>query len=197
MVLGLTGKIGSGKHTLAKILTQKGFSLLDADKIVHTLYEPQTSLWQKIVAEFGETILQKDQKINRQVLAKIVFNDKVKLEKLNLIIHPLLEADLKKRIQALQMQGQEKILIIAALADEINLKDLVDILILISTPLKERIKRLLQTRNLSEKEIQQRDFLQTETSHFDFKLKNEGTLQGLEEEIQKIIQQKKQADFEC
>ena len=90
MILGITGISGSGKHTAANFLKQKGWVVLDADKIAHYLYRPYTSLWKAVVKEFGEDILSANDKIDRQKLSKIVFdpNNPEGLKKLNEITHP-------------------------------------------------------------------------------------------------------------
>ena len=77
VVIGVTGGVGTGKTTVAKIFAQLGASVLDADAIAHRLMEPKRLAWRRIVAAFGEGILNADQTINRRKLAAVVFADPV------------------------------------------------------------------------------------------------------------------------
>lgn len=88
MILGLTGGIACGKTTVSNYLKSKGFKIYDADIIAKEISE-QKEVISEIVEKIGNKVLdEKNQKINRQELKKIVFFDKKKLEILNNIIHP-------------------------------------------------------------------------------------------------------------
>ena len=77
VVIGVTGGVGTGKTTVAKMFAQLGAAVLDADAIAHRLMEPKRLAWRVIVAAFGEGILNADQTINRRKLAAVVFADPV------------------------------------------------------------------------------------------------------------------------
>ena len=91
-VVGLTGGIGSGKSTVAKIFLQLGIPVYDSDTRAKALYSESEDLKQAMILEYGESIYSGNQ-INRAKLADIVFNDKSQLEKLNSLVHPLLQKD--------------------------------------------------------------------------------------------------------
>ena len=78
--LGITGGIASGKSTVSAMLREMGFTVLDADSIAHTLIEPGYPAHHKIVRVFGSSILNGDNHVNREALAKIVFGDRIKLK---------------------------------------------------------------------------------------------------------------------
>jgi len=187
MILGITGKIGSGKHIAAKILKKKGFFLIDADKMAHDLYLRGSRIWHEIVDLFGKKVLEKNYEIDRKKLGKLVFTDKNKLKQLNGIVHPALKEELKKRVVSLLNQGQDKIVIVAALAEELNLKTLVDQVVLIKTSLEKRVQFLEKNRGMTKKEILLRNDVQNKIKSCDVKISNEGTLEELNLQIMRIL----------
>lgn len=82
----ITGTISSGKSTFSNILRDKGFRVIDSDKIVHQLYN-EDSMKKQLVSNFGNNILV-DGNINRKALGNIVFNNKEKKQLLEDIVHP-------------------------------------------------------------------------------------------------------------
>lgn len=187
MIIGITGKIGSGKHTFAKILEEKGFFLIDADQLAHGLYIRGSDIWHKLVDTFGKKILGKNYEINRKKLGKIVFSNLDKLEQLNQIIHQELKVKIQSKIRELKIQHCKNIVIVAALADKLNLKNLVDKLVLIQTPLEKRIKLLKKNRGMKEKDVLQIDELQQDTENYDVRILNEGSLGEFEEKVLKVL----------
>lgn len=106
-LIGLTGCVGSGKSTVGNKM-QEHFSvkLVMTDDLGHLAMEPGTDSYQKIIHTFGTAIKKSDGQIDRAVLAKIVFDNKEKLEQLNGIIHPWVKEYLKKSIEQEKQQGQ-------------------------------------------------------------------------------------------
>ena len=94
LIVALTGGIATGKSVVANILEELGCFIHHADRIAHELTEPEKPAWKKIVAHFGEKILNEDRTINRIRLGKTIFSDKNEQEFLNKLIHPLV---LKKK----------------------------------------------------------------------------------------------------
>jgi len=88
IIAGITGAIGTGKSTVAKMFQDLGAYLIDADALARKVEEPGQPAWKKIVNHFGDQILNNDKTINRQKLAGIVFNNPDELKKLNSIVHP-------------------------------------------------------------------------------------------------------------
>lgn len=187
MIIGFTGNIGSGKHSAAQLLKNKGFVVVDADKMAHDLYENGSDVWALLFDEFGQTILDENSEINRKSLANIVFKDDKKLKKLNQIVHPALINSLKTRIKELKKANVKYILIIAALADELDLKQLVDKVILISADLDKRIERVLKSRNLKVSEIKQRNSMQKTPQFFDIEIQNNEDLNQFLDLLEKTV----------
>jgi dephospho-CoA kinase len=90
--LGITGGIASGKTAVAAMLREVGFAVLDADSLAHTLIEPGRPAYDEVVREFGASILDTGNRVDRAKLAAVVFADLVKLARLNAIVHPRVEA---------------------------------------------------------------------------------------------------------
>jgi dephospho-CoA kinase len=92
--VGLTGGLGSGKSTVAALLRAHGAEVIEADELGRTLMEPGQSVFNQIVAHFGECVLSPDGHLNRQKLAALVFtplqeqSGNNRLQELNSIIHP-------------------------------------------------------------------------------------------------------------
>jgi dephospho-CoA kinase len=99
---GLTGGIASGKSTVAAMLRERGFPVLEADKISHALIEPGAAAYDQTVLNFGREILNPDETISHSRLAAIVFNDRDKLRLLNSILHPKVEAELLRILDELE-----------------------------------------------------------------------------------------------
>jgi len=87
-VIGLTGAIATGKSAVSRRLQRLGASAINCDLLGHQAYLPGKPAYQKLITEFGESILSEDETINRRALGSIVFSDKSKLKRLNEIVWP-------------------------------------------------------------------------------------------------------------
>lgn len=139
-IIGLTGGIGSGKTTIAKYMESQGIPVYIADSVAKKVLE-QPEIKKKIAAHFGEDIFENG-KINRQKLAKIVFNNPVNLKQLNGIVHPAVRRDFDSwLIQHSQFQWVVKEA--AILFESGSYKDC-DVIITVMAPLEERIQRIIE-----------------------------------------------------
>ena len=188
LVIGLTGGIGSGKSQVARMLKLLGAHVIDADELGHQSYDPGSPEWRKIVERFGLDILSKDDKINRNKLAAIVFGNTQAMTALNDIVHPRIRSMTENKIRALNKTNADTIVVEAALLIEANWVSLVDRIWSIQSTAKRVIERLKRDRGLSEKQIRERMRLQMtskEISSFsDVIIKNDGSLKQLEQRVQ-------------
>jgi dephospho-CoA kinase len=145
VVIGLTGGILSGKSTVSGMLAEKGAVVIDADKIGHASYMPQTETWHELVHAFGERILMPNGDIDRQKLGDIVFADPQALAQLNTIVHPRMYEMMQEEIQQLRGEGIAVVVLEAAVLIEANWTDLVDE-IWVTTAREETVMRRLQDR---------------------------------------------------
>jgi len=100
--IALTGGIACGKSTIASILRQQGYIALDADAMSRAVVEPGTEGLAAVVQAFGPAILNSDGTMNRQHMRELVFQDASRRHQLEAIIHPRLQAEVKK---SLEMKG--------------------------------------------------------------------------------------------
>ena len=91
-IIGLTGNIGSGKTTVARMFKELGAEIIEADKIGHGLIK-KVEAKKELIRAFGSSILNEKKEIERRKLRRIVFKDKERLEELNQILHPLIFVD--------------------------------------------------------------------------------------------------------
>lgn len=98
--VGLTGGIGSGKSTVARLLGELGALVVDGDQVAREVVEPGTEALAQIAAAFGDTVLREDGTLDRPGLAAIVFPDRAQLERLEAITQPAIAARLTELTSA-------------------------------------------------------------------------------------------------
>lgn len=99
-LIGLTGNIATGKSTVARMLSDLGATVIDADALVHDLQRPGTPTHAAIVAAFGRGILDPAGRIDRPALGAIVFADPARLRVLESIVHPAVALASQQRLTA-------------------------------------------------------------------------------------------------
>ncbi len=104
-VVGLTGGIGTGKSTVARLLAALGAVVIDADRIVHELQAPGTPLLARIRDAFGPEILRSDGALDRERLGRLVFADAASRKRLNELVHPAVGAEMVRRLAAARAAG--------------------------------------------------------------------------------------------
>lgn len=150
--IGLTGGIGSGKSTVAKIFETLGIPVYYADAEAKRLMNSSETLKKVIRQNFGEATYENDQ-LNRKYLAGIVFNDPEKLELLNALIHPVTINDAE---QWMQQQSAPYSIKEAALLFESGAAENLDFIVGVYAPQALRIKRVMKRDGLTADEIMKR-----------------------------------------
>ena len=135
IVVGLTGGIGSGKSTVGKFLKDLGVSVYNSDYQAKKLMESSKKIRTEIQALFGEEAYT-DKKLNRAYIAKLVFEDKKLLEKLNNIVHPAVR---KHFIKWVKKQNSPYVVQETALLFENKSMDFYDKIVLVMAPVELRI----------------------------------------------------------
>jgi dephospho-CoA kinase len=156
VVIGITGNIGSGKTTVAKLFARCGARIIDADRIAHRLIKPQTRVWGKIVQSFGREILIPTERINHKRLARVAFANARNWRLLCNIVHPSVIKVIKKEIQQARSTGKKVVVLDAALLIESGLDRLVDKTVVVKAELNQQIKRAKKNLSLSTLEIKKR-----------------------------------------
>jgi dephospho-CoA kinase len=151
-MIGLTGGIGSGKTTVAKIFATLGIPVFNADDAAKELMQKSPLLKEKLILQFGSEVYQ-DGQLNKAYLSNIVFKDPYQLNLLNAIVHPA-------SIQAAwDWAGQQKapyVIKEAALIFESNASEGLDQVIGVSAPLSLRIHRVMQRDLCTKADVEMR-----------------------------------------
>ena len=158
MIIGITGYIGAGKTTAANFCRELGYSIIDCDSIGHEILEKDNEVQHKLIAKYGNKIIGRDLKINREILAEIIFNNQENIDELNKIIHPKLKAIVYELLDK-AVQENKKVIVEAAILKELELDTKVNKIIIIKSELGiiyERLKKRYsqkQVVNIMNKQI--------------------------------------------
>ena len=150
--VGLTGGIGSGKSTVAKIFEVLGIPVYYADEAAKHIMNTDEELRKKIISEFGNESYVNDQ-LNRSYIASLVFNNKEKLDLLNSLTHP---ATIRDAERWMEQQSAPYVIKEAALIFESGSAENLDYVIGVYTPLPLRIKRIMDRDHITRDEVMQR-----------------------------------------
>ena len=107
LVIGLTGGMGTGKSEVSSLLREMGAAIIDADQIGHQAYLKDTETLRKVVASFGQEMLQPSGEIDRKKLGDRVFYDTQALANLNSIMHPRIFQIIRERIETHEVKAAE------------------------------------------------------------------------------------------
>jgi len=153
MLVALTGGIGSGKSTIAKRWVELGANEVDADVLAREVVERGTPGLQEIAAQFGSSVIAPDGSLDRAKLAGLVFHDSELRQKLEAIIHPLVQQAAKVRVN----QASSKVVVYTIpLLAEVSSPLKFDYVVAVSCPADIRIDRLIATRGMTKEEAASR-----------------------------------------
>lgn len=152
MIVGLTGGIGSGKTTVARLLETMGCVLYNSDDRAKELYD-DAAVKAEVIALLGAEAYHGGGELNRQHVSKKVFSDKGLLQQLNGIIHPAVKRDFEAFVK--RFPGQIVIKESAILFETGIYKDL-EATILVSAPLEQKISRVMKRNTVTREEVEKR-----------------------------------------
>jgi len=152
-LIGLTGNIGTGKSLVCKMLEHLGALTVDADKLAHSAYLPDSQGYKIIIEEFGSGIINEHGQIDRRKLASMVFEDPQALHKLELLLHPLVI----KEVNRIKQNSSLPIMVVEAIKlFESGLSRDCDSIWLVDAPLTTIKERLSRSRQLQPQQIEAR-----------------------------------------
>jgi dephospho-CoA kinase len=190
LLVGLTGNIGSGKSTVAQMLSERGATIIDADVLARRAVELGTAAFEKIVARWGAEILAPDGHLDRAALRRVVFADHEQLEELNQIVHPEVERLRTRLVEQARKRGDRMVICDIPLLFERHMTDRFDRIILVDAHRGVRLERLVKDRGLSETEAMDMIAAQMpaelKRARADFIVENDGTLTQLERRVQDV-----------
>jgi dephospho-CoA kinase len=185
--IGLTGNIASGKSEVAKMLADRGATIIDADELAREAVRPETQALKDIVKRWGKDILKRDGNLDRKALRQIVFADQSELDALNRIVHPGVTRLRDREIAAARERGDQIVVCVIPLLFERNLVDEFDAIVLVDAPRPIRLERLVATRGLEETDAMNMITAQMpaelKRARADYVIENNGLLDDLERDV--------------
>ena len=188
LLVGLTGGMGSGKSLAASYFRELGAQMIDADRISRELVAPEKPAWKEIIKEFGSSVLNSDQTLNRKQVAAIVFNDESKRKKLEDIIHPRVIVEERRLYEKYRQENSRVLAVIdSALLIESGNYNNVDTVVVIQCGREEQIRRVMErdgtARSEVEKRLDSQMRLEEKVGFGDYILRNDGTRESLKSQV--------------
>ena len=189
-VIALTGGIACGKSTVAKMFESLGAGLIDADQVVHQIYDFDPLLKTEITGHFGTSILDENQNIDRKKLSRLVFENAEELRWLENIVHPAAKRQIEDLTQEARKKNTRLLLVEAALMVETHYYKSFEGLILVkANPILQK-NRAQKRDGLSGEEVLQRinqqlqDEEKEKVAHW--VIENSSTLEETFEQVKKL-----------
>lgn len=191
-VFGLTGGIGSGKSTVARLLRERGVPVVDADELAREAVAPGSTGLAEVVDAFGPGVLGPDGALDRQKLGDLVFADPAARKRLNAITHPIVRQLSQDRFLALAAQGVELAAYDVPLLFEVGLDAVLKPTVVVASSEAKQIERVRARDGLSEAAARARIAAQLpldeKRRRADHVLENDGTLAELEQQVDALVQ---------
>jgi len=185
--IGLTGNIASGKSEIAKMLADRGATVIDADLLAREAVQPETQALKDIVKRWGKDVLKKDGSLDRAALRQIVFADQSELDALNRIVHPGVTRLRDREIALARERGDPIVVCVIPLLFERNIVDEFDAIVLVDAPRPLRLERLVATRGMEATDamnmIASQMPAELKRARADYVIENNGSLQDLERDV--------------
>lgn len=189
LLVGLTGGIGSGKSTVARMLEERGAVVFDADLLAREAVQPGTPGHTAVIDRFGADVLAPGGELDREALASIVFADPSARRDLEQIVHPEVRRLFAEGSEA--YRDTDRIVVFSApLLVESGMYTAFEILVVVSATVATQIERLMRQRGMSEVAIRARIDaqapLEDKAAVADLLVDNGGTLDELESQVERL-----------
>ena len=191
MNIGITGSIACGKSTVSNYLLEKGYTVIDADKLGHIALTSE-DVKGKLAEKFGDEIIENNE-ISREKLGKLVFGNEDNLKILNSIIHP----KIKKLILKLQDEHKDEqfVFLDIALLYEANFVDLVERVIVVYVNENVQLDRLMNRNSLTKevalRRIKSQMSAEEKAALGDYSIDNSDTIENTYQQIDEILEKLK------
>ena len=187
-ILGLTGGIATGKSTVSRYFSDKGYAVVDADVVARRVVEPGTEGLANIVAQFGTEIIQTDGTLNREKLGAMIFADAKKRETLNSLLSDLIRRAIMADTATLVNANQPLIVLDIPLLYEAGYETHCDAVMVVYTTEAVQLERLMARNNLTEEEalnrIASQEPIETKKDRADIVIDNNGPLNHTYEQVE-------------
>ena len=208
VIVALTGGIGSGKSTVARMFEDEGAYVIDFDYLARVVVKPDKPAWRDIVDYFGPEILSPDRTLNRSALAEIVFSDDESRKALEGFTHHRIFEESDALVKAIKRKDPCSVVIIDfPLLFELSLNEKFDKVILAYVPRAVQIKRIIERDGLAKEEVEKRlnaqISIEEKRSLSDYIINSEEGLNDTRNQVRKVIHElkelakKKEGDSKC
>ena len=189
-LVGLTGNIGSGKSTVAQLLSERGATIIDADVLARRAVESGTEAHRAIAERWGTSVLAPDGMLDRAALRRIVFSDPEELEQLNVIVHPEVERMRAELVERARQRGDRLVVCDIPLLFERHMSERFDRIVLVDAPRPTRLERLVRERGLREAEAMEMIVAQMpaelKRARADMVIDNDSSLTALDNRVTEV-----------
>ena len=154
ILVGLTGRIGAGKSTVSDLLAERGAAIVYADQIARDLQSPGSPVLSAMAHRFGDHIIATDGSLDRAAVAAIVFNDEAALKDLNGIVHPAMQDEIQRQIDA--HRGTDRVVVLDFPLLGENPRKGLSATIVVDIPVDVAVARLVEQRGMDEADARAR-----------------------------------------
>jgi dephospho-CoA kinase len=189
LLVGLTGGIGSGKSTVARLLERRGAAVIDADQLAHDAVAKGSPGFERVVQTFGESIVAPDGDLDRRALAAIIFTDPERKAALESIVHPEVARRFGEQVD--ELRSTDRVVVyVSPLLVELGLAPAFDVVIVVTASPHLRVSRVASGRDLSPEDVRARMAAQATDEQrmevADILVDNDGSLAELEPQVDRI-----------
>ncbi|MGM0518955.1 MAG: dephospho-CoA kinase [Campylobacterota bacterium] len=184
--IALTGGISTGKSTVCNLFKLHGFLIIDADEIAHKLLDENSS---KVAKMFGNQYIDKDGKVIRKELGKIIFSNEENKLKLEALLHPLIKDEIVKKSRLFEEQNKPYLIDIPLFFEKMHYP--IPRSLVVYTPKDIQVKRLMKRDNITKDEallkISNQWDIEKKKSLADIVIDNSKDLKNLQKEVERVI----------
>ena len=190
-VIGLTGGVGMGKSTAARFFAERGLPVIDTDELARELVEPGQSALAEIRAAFGEAVIDAAGRLRRDELARVVFADQTKRERLEGILHPRIREAWLRQVNNFAKEGRRAAVVVIPLLFETDaVKHFTHVVCVACSSATQRER--LRERGWSDQQIEQRITsqwpIEKKISASHFVIWSEGQLDAHAAQVDRILE---------
>ena len=189
LLVGLSGGIGAGKSTVARLLERRGAVVIDADQLARDAIAKGTPGFDDVVDAFGPEVVGPDGDLDRAALAARIFADPSEKATLEGIVHPEVARRFGQRVQEFR-ETDRVVLYVSPLLVELGLASAFDVVVVVTASPHLRISRVASDRGLSPDEVRSRMAAQATDEQrmevADVLIDNDGSLAELEPQIERL-----------
>lgn len=156
MIIGLTGSIATGKSTVTGYLLEKGYPVIDSDKLARTVVTLGHPVLEQIKKCFGDGVIMADGHLDRKALGSIIFKDAQARQKLNAITHPAINKEMTDQIAMYQKKGHKLIFCDVPLLYESHMESSFDAIWVVYVPEAVQKNRLITREGISQTEADEK-----------------------------------------